>query len=267
MARESVTQAVAARRLALAAWLPNVDISASYIRRAREARPDGAPLLLNDALAGLLLVQSRVFDASQIANLSAAGARTDREWAAAVEAVRAFGFEVAGVFFLVLAAEGTAEAARQRVQRAEQVELETATARLALTEAENAERQARLALSFLLTRPVAEPLISGGPLVVGDAPLSDLFSQALDARPDLEALRREVVAQKQDALEPWLRLVPFIDATGRFTLTNETGFVGEALNWNLTLTATWNIYDGGARYADAQTKRRCCGWPGWSWSV
>ena len=28
--------------------------------------------------------------------------------------------------------------------------------------------------------------------------------------------------------------------------------MGEEFNWNLSLTATWNLYDGGVRYADAR---------------
>lgn len=273
LADAQVVQARAARRRALAAWFPTADLSASYTRRAREARPNGAVLQANDAFGGLLLVQSRLFDATQITDLSAAGARLDAQRASAAATDRAFVFEVADAFFLVLAAEGTAQAAAQRLELAEQVEsdtkervraglastndrsrveLETASARLAATQADNALNQARLSLGFLLARPVREPLAPSGALVVQDPGAESLYRQAVEARPDLEALRRQLVARRQDALEPWLRLVPFIDAAGRFTLTNETGFVGEEFNWNLSLTATWNLYDGGVRYADAR---------------
>lgn len=275
LAAEQVVRARAARQRALAAWFPTAVLTTSYTRRG--PIDDASQFRRRDAVNGAMQFRSRLFDATQITDLSAAGARVERDETDAEFQVRTFRFEVADAFFTVLVAERSADAALQRVDLAEQVlaevsdrfeaglaglndrsrqELELASARLARTVADNAVRQARLALGFLLSRSVDEPLEAPGAMLVdGTEDVQDLFEQALELRPDLASLQAELRAQRQDALEPLMRLVPFIDAEARLVLTNESGFAGEAFSWNLGLVATWELFDGGFRYADLQEQR------------
>ena len=130
-------------------------------------------------------------------------------------------------------------------------------------EADNAVRVAQLELDRLLglpldvmVRPVpdvaTEPTVSSGD--ASSAPLEDLTAAALAGRPELAALGEEA-----SALGALLRAArgerwPQVDLVGRYVQAqpNPYFFVEQDRfhwNWELGLSARWNLWDGGRRRA------------------
>lgn len=272
LARERIEQASAGVRRAVAALLPQAVLSGSYANRDVSARQGDAVFRANNALNAELTVGMQLLDARRFPQIGSARDELEARERDGEELVRSLRFEVALAYFGVLVAEGAREAAEERLELAEQsledtsarfeaglasrndrsrTELELASARLALTRTENSVRQTRLELGFLVGRSVDEPLVTELPRPRTSTPV---FEEMLDARPDVRALRARIDAAEDDALEPWLRLIPVIGAEAQITASNETGFQESPFTRILQLTAEWTLYDGGVRYADARER-------------
>lgn len=271
IAEQRVEQASAAVRRAVAGLLPDAELTGVYANRdpTAQANPD-AVFRAENAWNAQLEVGMRIFDASQIPEIGAARSERTATELDGEELVRTLRFEVALAFYAVLVAEGALEAARERLELALQTvedvsgrfeaglasrndqrrtELELASSRLALTRARNAVRQTRLQLGFLVGRPVTEPLVPEADHVdASEVTMSDVLAM----RPDVLAVEARIEAAERAELEAWLRLVPTIDAGLQVNASNETGFQESPFSRNILLTATWPLYDGGIRYADAR---------------
>lgn len=263
-------------RAAWAAALPSLTFRGTYTRRARPAtatRPNGQEVTIRaaNALNGSVSLTSDVFDATHIPLIQAAKDDVAVARAGARNTLIGFGYDVAGAFLEALAMERTLIAARERVRLAEETErqaqlrldagldarndvsrlaLEVASARGEVVDAEANVDAARIDLGFLLGRPVTEELELPTASVAPMLARQEAEDRAVEARPDLEALRLTARAARRRASEPWLRMIPSIQLEGDGSLTNEVGFAGEPLNGNLSLSALWPLYDGGLRYAD-----------------
>lgn len=282
IARARVDRARAQRLEAYSALLPTLTGLGTYTRRANEAARDvgGQRVIIQqlNALQASLSAQLTVLDPAGIALLRAAEHSIHSERLLADELRRAMAFEVAEAFFTVLAAEQLREAAGQRKSAAEAVvqdasvrqkaglvtknaltrsELELASAALILTQAENGVRTSRLGLGFLIDDSAERPLVPPPPAVT--APLasgeaSALIAAAQAERQDLGALEARARAREVQAHEPWLRHLPRLGAGATARATNEAGLVGNTVDWNVTATLTWVIFDGGLRYAQAAAR-------------
>ena len=271
IAQQRVRQAAAGVRRAVAGLLPNAELTGVYANRdpTAQANPD-AVFRAENAWNAQLEVGMRIFDASQIPEIGEAQSERAATELDGDELVRTLRFEVAIAFYAVLVAEGALQAAQERLVLALQTledisgrfeaglasrndqrrtELELASARLALTRARNAVRQTRLQLGYLVGRPVTEPLVAEAEYVdVSELTMNDV----LEMRPDVLAVEARIEAAERAELEAWLRLVPTIDAGLQVNASNETGFQDSPFSRNVLLTATWPLYDGGIRYADAR---------------
>jgi outer membrane protein TolC len=226
----------------------------------------------HDALFGQLELGVTVFDATTIPTIRAAGEQVEAQRRWTEEEKRKLAFQVAETYLTVLTAERTARVAERRVELAEQVledvrarfeaglfkrsdlnraELEHASARLEATRTENALRLSRLALYDVVAAKIGP--VQAFEIDVESASEDALLEDAQD-RPDLLALSAEMRAAARQAEEPWMRLVPSLELSAVVTATNETGFVGQAFNWDVILGLTWALYDGGLRYAEARAR-------------
>ena len=264
-----------ARGLTREAWsriLPQAQLQGSYTRRSIEVAR-GEDLIANrNALGATATVQTSLIDASAIPLVMSARRSEAAEEHDAVALVQGLAYDVATTFFSALSAEELFAAAERRVTVAQaaldvakrrleaglvgaqdvtRTELSVSNARLARNEALVALRTTRLALSELLNtdlkgRPLATP---------SDVPPPPQEAEAtVDARPDLLALGEDVRAAELRSVEPWLRLVPSVDVGAAVNTTNEPGFSGEPTTWRLFAQASWSLYDGGLRYAQAQQR-------------
>ncbi len=280
IAEARLEQAEAAVRMAWAALLPQLGVSGTYRRRAFEVSvprelPDGrterAVFQALDAFFGEARLSSTLFEARALPDIGAAEQDASAARAAVERSRFLLAHEVAEAYVGVLLAEGAWSAATRRLEvarldasaaaeragaglsaqsEADRAELESVEAELAVAQAEEAARRARIALGLLAGSPISEPLLP----VQAEAPAAaDLGEAALLARPELKVARAEVAAAEDRALAPWLALAPTLTLDGLATATNETGFLGRVFNWNVALTLSWALYDGGRRYAEARS--------------
>ncbi|MCA9549870.1 MAG: TolC family protein [Myxococcales bacterium] len=264
-------QAKAQVRAAWSRMLPTVALSGTYRRRAFEVKPslgDGstATIQAKNALSAEASLETTLFDASAIPELQAARLRSRAQTLSAEETARSLAFETAEAFYAALAADRTLAAAERRLALAEataenaqarfaaglvgsgeknRTQLDQAEAAQVQAEATRAARLARLALGFLVGATPA------GELVAPKAPASAANGAE---RPDVAAARLLMQAAERATWTPWLSMVPSLALDASLRATNETGFQNRVFNWDIALTLTWVLYDGGARYAQVDLR-------------
>lgn len=227
-----------------------------------------------NVVASLTLFDARAFPTWRAARRERDAARLD-----AADVRRGVAFEAADAFLAVLGIQGVREAAERRVKLSEdalrdararfeakivgsndvtKAELDLANAQRDLTRARGDAEIAREQLGFLVGADVP------GELATPDALLEDArkaqpveadLLAKLDRRPDVLAAKRREEAARAIAWEPIARALPALAATATWRTTNEAGISGiEEDRW-LGLTATWEIFDGGERYADRRERK------------
>jgi len=274
-----IERAEALRRQAVSLLVPSLTLSGTYTRRAREVTRivDGDEVTVQalDALGAQGVIESTLFDLRALPLIRAANRSLEAQRLESSELERALTFDVADTFYTVLSAERLLAAAERRVRVAEatvdearirldaglanrndftRADLELATARLEATRTARDVEAARLALGFLIAAPADRPLAEPEPLPTLTDAREALVARAVANRRDLVALSERAAAARQTALAPRLGLVPTLDLRGLYRLTNESGLSGNDEDWNLGLTLTWNLFDGGTREALADQR-------------
>lgn len=274
IAAARLERAQAFRRQALAQLVPSLTISGTYTRRAEEVTRviDGDEVTVQaiDALAGQAVVESTLVDLRALPLIRAAGSSLEAQAAESEELRRALAFDVADTYFAALSAERLLGAARRRVEVAAatveestirleaglanrndrtRTELELATARLEVTQAESLVTSTRLALGFLIGLPLEAGLLEPDPPPIPEGDRDALIERARRASRELVALERRAAAARQSALAPRLGIVPTLDLRGLYRLTNEEGLSGRDEDWNVALNLGWALFDGGDRAA------------------
>ncbi|GMU65043.1 MAG: hypothetical protein AMXMBFR36_13170 [Acidobacteriota bacterium] len=274
IAAARLERAQAFRRQALAQLVPSLTISGTYTRRAEEVTRviDGDEVTVQaiDALAGQAVVESTLLDLRALPLIRAAGSSLEAQAAESEELRRALAFDVADTYFAALSAERLLGAARRRVEVAAatveestirleaglanrndrtRTELELATARLEVTQAESLVTSTRLALGFLIGLPLEAGLLEPDPPPIPEGDRDALIERARRASRELVALERRAAAARQSALAPRLGIVPTLDLRGLYRLTNEEGLSGRDEDWNVALNLGWALFDGGDRAA------------------
>lgn len=270
IARERLLQADGARREAWADLLPELTARAGYQR----SHPAG------NSNQGTVNLALKIVDPVSFPRLRAALALYEANRLDADELKRALAFEVADAFAGVLAAESLVEAADKRlavndealkqarlnveaglVARNEltRTEVEQATAAGALVKTRSAASRIRLSLGFLIGVHLDRPLALPGMPAEETPAASALISEARQRRQDLIALDQRRQAALHSAREPLMATLPRVDLVGAASAGQYLGGADEARyaqddvpSWSLGLVATWKLYDGGARYGQAE---------------
>ncbi len=289
LAAERNETALAAQRRAEAAearvararafFFPELAVGSTYTRRMRESVRDvaGQQVVIQrrNALNATATAQVAVFDARgfplyRAAKLAGQAAELD-----AREARRQVAFEAADAFLTTLSAQQVFEAARRRLDFARQsledakaragaglastndvtrAELEVSNAEVQLASARGSADTSRIELGYLLVSPVQGPLTSPEPMLAEAArppvQFNTLGEGAEGRRLDVLSAQLKVQAQQSTAREPLARLFPSLGLIGQYRLTNEAGLAGHAGDGFLALNLTWNVFDGGERYAE-----------------
>ncbi|MCP3098249.1 TolC family protein [Myxococcus sp. K15C18031901] len=118
----------------------------------------------------------------------------------------------------------------------------------------NAYATAKSALAALLGRPVdfdvAPPEETKVALPSDAKDAATAEKTALDQRPDAAAARLNVDLARGGRRQVAMEYLPNLFATGNFTATNTGGLTGQATNWNVGLSLSWTLFDGGLREAN-----------------
>lgn len=269
IAAARLTQASGALREAWALVLPSVSASALYTPDSQRA---------GSYTQGSAILELTLIDPANIPRLRAAGKLKEAQELDAGELHRTLAFQVADAYLLVLAAERVASAAERRLAVAEQAEgdsrkraaaglverstvtrteLESASARLEKTRADQAALKARFALASLLGTPAEELRQRAAGLRLADPALPErppagfasLLREAGERRSDLRALDARAEGDLRQAGEPLAGSLPRLGFEAQASRQQVTVPVSQQIDdWRLSLVATWTLYDGGARY-------------------
>ena len=124
-----------------------------------------------------------------------------------------------------------------------------------LVRAQNSFVSTKLALQQLTG--VQEPfdVVAPSPVVAPEGAVEELVQVGLENRQDLASSRTAVQIAKRVVQSSYWQFAPVIAAQGTYAWANITGFTGSKTNWNVMITATLNIFDGGFRYANIRDAR------------
>jgi len=205
----------------------------------------------------------------------------DAQRAQTAEDKRQLAFDAARAYFAVLL--------QQKVLDAAQKKLDTATADVADTDAQfraqlvssndvtrakisQASSQREVAsdtgqlhaaivqLSFVINSPVPLTATLAPPTATleagkrATAAPDSLVTASLSHRPDLVARKESAAAAHDFAREPHLRWFPTLSLVGQLTANSNAGMNSHTVDGTVALTASWSIYDAGARSADARAR-------------
>lgn len=123
-----------------------------------------------------------------------------------------------------------------------------------VVQSRNAYATAKSALAALLARPVDfEVALPRGAPVSVPAEGEDAASAektALDRRPDAAAARLNVELARGGRRQVIAEYAPSLYASGNYSATNTAGITGQATLWNVGLSLSWTLFDGGLREAN-----------------
>ncbi|MEQ1566736.1 MAG: TolC family protein [Myxococcota bacterium] len=291
LARERSIQADTMRGKAWSALQPRLDVGAQYVINNTEIAldfssmipeefaaivyPDGPPpptIVQEKAFwQGDVTLSQRLVSGPAIPLLRAAygfsAAGRDDLRAAEVESKT----RVAAAFYGQLTAERAMAVAEQGVALAQSQlalaqrqseaglidERAMVQARLGLS---RAERDLRTAQEGVTSARTGFELAAGIPGTDLELPepmavptgLDAALIQARERRPDLQAAARRAEAMHHQRLAQDLRWLPAIDGVATYSYTQNPGFNDQNWNWRIVLAASWNLWDGGLRFAESR---------------
>jgi outer membrane protein TolC len=191
---------------------------------------------------------------------------------------RLLAFDTAHAYFAVLLADGVVQAAQRKLDTAKtnladtntqfkaqivssndvtRAQIDLASSERELASDQGSLEAAYLQLAFVINAPVepglAEPtaVITASQKEIKD--VDALVKLALARRPDVAAKRDAALAAHDFAHEPLMRLIPTIGLNASFNASSNAT-MGRNTDEVVTLTATWNIFDAGTRYADKRSR-------------
>ena len=278
IAKARLDRARALRREAYATLLPDVNVTGTFTRRSEEVTRtvDDEEIVVQalNAVSGVATVDATLLDVRAFPVARSATRNLEAQENASAEIRRTLAYEVAETFFSVLSAERLRDAASRRIEVAQATvsdarirleaglassndltrsELELATARLSLTQSESLVRTERLSLGYLIGAPADRPLVEPD-AEPADGDAEALERIAVESRADLKELELRAEALRLLALEPKLRFVPTLGLRGTYRGTNEAGLSGRETDWNVAALFSWEVFDGGVRYAQAAAR-------------
>ena len=267
-----------------AEFFPGASITATYTRRNREVTRvvDNQTYYLQrrHALSPLGTVSLDIFDARAISVYSQAKHAREAARYSASEARRGLAFEVTDAFMLCLSADQLLEAALRRQAFANRsladararfgaqlvssndvtrAQLEVATADRQVTRARGDRETAFLDLGYLIGQDVGTPLhppeFFGKHVETLLASAEDMIGKAETSRGDVLERRFRTEALKASAREPLTRLLPRLEASGNYRMTNEGGLEDRTRDWWLGGRLEWDLLDGGGWHAERAERK------------
>jgi outer membrane protein TolC len=261
---------------ARAFFFPDLSLSGSYLRQDSDVGRTGSFSNRDEVVsaavsANLRILDARLFPLYRQAKLERRAARLDE-----LEENRLLAFEVADAFLRTLSiqqvqasaerrllfARNTVEDTRARfeaklvsVNDLTRAELELAIAEREASLAEGESREFLLQLGYLIHARIVEPLearvLFFDPPEPGDP--ERLVEEARERRLDLAADEARRKGLEAFALEPAMRFIPSLGATGQIEEVFEEG--PNERDWFVGLDLTWLLYDGGERMAQRSERK------------
>ena len=271
IAEARVEQARAARREAWAALLPSLALSASGTRHGQEIDFGGNQVRPQYDWAASGQASVAIFDGTQYPLLSRSGELLEAAEALATWQRRTLLFEARQSFYVLAAAqenvaiaERTVELRQAQLERAEAlveaklaVSLDVERARAQMLEAKQALLEARAllgnaddALGALLARDARQEIRADVEDLDLDDPPDQAPIESVEQRPDFNAIEHQIEALEMNKTAVWWSFLPIVELQANANMGPESAFSNpDGFSWSMTLSATWLLYDGGARFA------------------
>ena len=270
---------------ARAFFFPTLGVGANYTRQGWAAvSAGGQPLVVQEpnALSAVAAARWTVFDARGIPLYRAAARELEATKLESADSRRLLAFEAGDAFLQTLSSQAVVDAARRRVDFAQQAvkdsgsrqaaglvsvndvtraQLEAATAERELTRATSTAETARIQLAWLLDaapgeldaleRPAAllETAASASPELSAQA-----LAKAQDSRLDVAAAVARAAQAGALSDEPNARLFPTLSLVAQYRLTNEPGLSGRVGGGSFGVDLAWALFDGGDRYGERRQR-------------
>jgi outer membrane protein TolC len=255
---------------ARAFFFPELTLTASYLHRddevVRAVGDTQVTIQARDALSGVASLRLHVFDARAFPGLAAARLSRRASELDLADTRRRVAFDAADAFLLVLNLGRVTQAAERRrdlarttladararvgaglvgANDATKAELELATSQREVVRAGADLAAARLALEYYVGARTPRELADPGALDAGPG-----GGPAQGDRLDAAAARTRAESARRQAAAPLWSAVPRVDVSANLRATNESGFSGRDTNAWVGADLTWEIFDGGERYAE-----------------
>lgn len=265
------------------AFLPTLSGSASST-----LRPDTRGN--NPSTAGALTLTQPLLNPSSFPQYSQQAHNRDAEKFGAAQDLRQLAFDTARAFIQTLTSEGVLSSAKRKLASAElnlatararadagltstndvtKAELQLATTRAQLANAQGNVQKTYLALSFLVGQKVEGPLVPPDNTTHAARQFEQVRSNqvktaldrreraltaAQERRPDVRALHERNEGLAASAREPLYRLIPSLSASGQLRWVLDPLPNEKALDEQASLNLSWQIFDAGFRYADRKQR-------------
>ncbi len=266
-AEQRVKVAEARLSSARAAFFPELTVSGSYTRRLYATANNDGNVLGANASARMTLLDARVFPLYAAASHEKEATRLE-----AAEERRRVAFTAAEAFLQALTADQVLAAAQRRWEFAQtslrdaqsrfeaqlvssndvtKARLEQATSERERVRAQGDRDSAYVTLSYVIAEESLAPLTQPQRLLeqAGVVSAAVNMETARERRLDVQARQERLEGLRSLALEPLMRLLPTLNLSAQYTLTNDPGFNRRPEDGSATLELRWELFDGGERYA------------------
>jgi outer membrane protein TolC len=266
------------------AFLPTLSVSASST-----LRPD-VKAGSNPASNGALTLNQPLLNPSAWPQYAQQKHNLESEKWGGEQDKRQLAFEAAKAFIQALTAENVLSSAQRKLQSAQlnletararaeaglassndvtKAELQLATSRGQLENAQGNVRKTYLGLSFLVAQQVQGPLVPpdnttraaqeferarANQVKTALERRTQALAAAQERRPDLRSLQEKNAALQASAAEPLYRLIPSLSASGQLRVNPDPLANEKALDEQASLNLSWQVFDAGFRYADRKQR-------------
>lgn len=266
-----VEQARAARREAWAALLPSVAVSASGTRYGQEIDFGGRQVRPQYDWSASGRASIAIFDGTRYPLLQRSGELLEATKALAKWQRSTLLFETRQSFYLLAAAQQSVDIAQRtlelrqaQLERAQAlvdaklaVKLDVERARAQMLEAKQAVLEAQALLGNADDALGALMALEPGVAIRADVDDADVETPPEEAplekvadRPDFTAFKDQIDAVELNKRAVWWSFLPLVELQADARTGPESAFSNpDGFTWSMTLSATWLLYDGGARYA------------------
>jgi outer membrane protein TolC len=134
-------------------------------------------------------------------------------------------------------------------------EIQLTRAQKALADAKDAHAIAKTALAHLTGIEGAFDVAGPEQVDAVDGELAELTDRALVDRVEVDAAALERRIARRSRSETLMKWLPVFDVTYNWSWNSAAGFSGEHDQWTLIFGASWSLFEGGGRIAEAKARQ------------
>ena len=256
---------------------PQLSLLGSYTRNDNEVKLGDSVLTPRDQLVVQFQAQWAFFNLQAIPLLQTAHLAVQKVKHTVKQIKQELLYATARAYYGVLLTDGFVDIARRTLLNSKEhlriaiarfkggvvpqlvitkAKLDVAKARRQWLQAQNALRNAMLALALLLNRPQFQFRAQRPPpFQPPSGSLASWRKLAIQNQSGIKASQTAVQIAKKQLTTQWMKFLPTMAAVANIQGINATGFSGRNFAWSISVVMQLNIYQGGIRYVQVQEAR------------